>query len=562
MNDGKQLVLNTQFAENIDALVAEKIEENTPGCIVAVVHNGEVIFKKGYGYANLDHMVPITDDTSFYIASLSKQFIAMSVLLLAEAGQVDLDKSIRTYLKDLPENTEAVTVNHLIHHTGGLRSYINLIKMKGFFNNLIFDNLSMDDIYSLLLRQKDVVSLPGEKYQYSNTGYILLVRLIEHISGKSFAEFTQEHIFSPLGMETALFIQNPSRIITNYAQGYKKSHDGFDIFSTRSSLAGSTGMVCTVKDMVKWDRFLSEGGLGIGKWNLSEVIREPGNLSDGTPLEYSYGLQVNEYKGRKTIYHGGSLFGSDSFYLKFIDDDLSVIIFSNLELFGCNNLAYVIADVIFNPPSDDEQQTQTVEEPKSAFEEIKFVACDTDGIVGIYRSRKSRSALIIESEDEGITLNLFGFPGEPHKYSAVAENDFILSERGKSTLLPPNRVKFVDEEGSIRVDIYYGEEVYAVYDFLRPIQDDSIVPSDIHGVYCSHELDTFYRVTLNKHKLLLRNDISELSCLQITRNEFTYGEAVFEVQRNETGEVTGLIFYSGPSDTKGLEISKIKCDIS
>ncbi|MHA1423346.1 MAG: serine hydrolase domain-containing protein, partial [Candidatus Thorarchaeota archaeon] len=97
MNDGKQLVLNIQFTENIDALVAKKIEENAPGCIVAVVHNGEVIFKKGYGYANLDHMVPITDDTSFYIASVSKQFTAMSVLLLAEAGQVDLDKSIRAY---------------------------------------------------------------------------------------------------------------------------------------------------------------------------------------------------------------------------------------------------------------------------------------------------------------------------------------------------------------------------------------------------------------------------------------------------------------------------------
>jgi len=157
---------------------------------------------------------------------------------------------------------------------------------------------------------------------------------------------------------------------------------------------------------------------------------------------------------------------------------------------------------------------------------------------------------------------LFGFPGEPHKYSTVAENDFILSERRKSTLLPPNRVKFVDEEGSVRVDIYYGEEVHAVYDFLRRIQDDSIVPSDVPGVYYSHDLDTFYRVTLNKHKLLLRNDISELSCLQITKNEFTYGEAVFEVQRNETGEATGLIFYSGPSDTKGLEFSKIKCDNS
>jgi hypothetical protein len=203
-----------------------------------------------------------------------------------------------------------------------------------------------------------------------------------------------------------------------------------------------------------------------------------------------------------------------------------------------------------------------VEKPKSALEKIEFVICDTDGIVGIYRSRKSRAALIIENEDEGITLNLFGFPGEAHKYSAVAENDFILSERRKSTLLPPNRVKFVDEEGSIRIDIYYGEEVHAVYDFLRPIQDDSIIPFDVPGVYFSHELDTFYRITLNKHKLFLRNDIFELSCFQITKNEFTIGETVFEVQRNETGEVTGLIFYSGPSDAKGLELSKIKCDIS
>ena len=156
---------------------------------------------------------------------------------------------------------------------------------------------------------------------------------------------------------------------------------------------------------------------------------------------------------------------------------------------------------------------------------------------------------------------MLGFPGEPHKYSAVAENDFILSERRKSDLWPPVRAKFVDEEGSIRIDIYYGEEVTTSYDFLRPIQDDSIAPTDVQGVYYCQELDSFYRVSYDKHKLILRNDISEFSCLQITKDEFTYGTTVFEVQRNETDEVIGLMFYTGSTDANGLEMSKVDCDI-
>ncbi|MHA1637992.1 MAG: serine hydrolase domain-containing protein [Candidatus Thorarchaeota archaeon] len=558
MKKEKQLALNKQSIETLDTQISKRIGENSPGCIVAIVRDGETIFSKAYGYANLDHMVPVTKETSFYIASVSKQFTAMSVLLLAEQGLVNLDTSIREYLPDLPEYTETITLKHLLHHTSGLREYIDLISMKGQFNNLVFDNITMDEIYALLLQQKDVVSDPGEKYKYNNTGYILLARLVEKVSGKSFADFTQEHIFAPLGMDSAHFIQDPYQLISGYAQGYRDINKEYTRFPTRSPLVGPTGLVCKLDDMLKWDRFLSEGGLGIGEWNFLDMLQEPGSLSDGSALEYSYGMLVNEYKGRKRIWHDGSLYGYDASYVKFIDDNLSLIILSNVQMFGSSQLANELVDILFNEPSNDEQQAPSSEE---AITKPVFVSIDNSRVVGIYRSRKSKSAIIVETTEDGILMNILGFNGAPHKYSPTAENDYVLTHRSDSSLLPPKRLVFVAEGESTALDIYYGEEVTTTYDFLRPLEDVSITPSGIEGIYYCSELDVFYRVSVDTNELIMHTGSSKLTFLQITENEFTYDQNIMEIQRNKSDEVTGLIFYSGRSEgVVGLDITKLKCD--
>src|SRR5690349_11005359 len=192
---------NDPQPQKIDALFAQWNKPDSPGCALAIIRDGQVLYKRGYGVANLDHDIPISTKTVFDIASVSKQFTAISVALLARQGKLSLDDDIRKYLPELPPYSAPVTIRQLIYHTSGVREYSHLMQLSG----TRFQDATADEIYKIITRQKELNFKPGDEYLYSNSGYFLLARIVQKVSGKSLRQFAEENIFKPLGMISTHF---------------------------------------------------------------------------------------------------------------------------------------------------------------------------------------------------------------------------------------------------------------------------------------------------------------------------------------------------------------------
>ena len=245
---------------------ADKIFEkwdkpDSPGCAIAVIKDGRIVYKRGYGMANLDHDVPITPSTVFNIASVSKQFTAAAIALLAQQGKLLLDDEARKYIPELPDFGTPITIRHLIHHTSGLRSQTALLDLAGWRIGL--DHVTEEDVLGLLFRQRELNFRPGEKYEYSNTNYILLAQIVTRVSGQTFREFTRAHIFEPLGMKNSFFRDDHDEIVKNQAYGYVPTEDDtFQLSMPTSYTVGSTGLLTTVEDLARWDRNFYDGRVG------------------------------------------------------------------------------------------------------------------------------------------------------------------------------------------------------------------------------------------------------------------------------------------------------------
>lgn len=193
---------NSSLASKVDNIFAKWDKPTSPGCALAIIKDGEIIYKRGYGMADLEHDIPISSKTVFYIGSTSKQFVAMSLLLLTEQDKLSLDDDIRKFAPEFPQYDKTITIRHLIHHTSGIRDYLSLWDLSG--KNYL-DYISEDAVLDLICNQKELNFTPGEKFLYSNSGYFLLAVIIKRASGKSLREFAQENIFEPLDMKNSHF---------------------------------------------------------------------------------------------------------------------------------------------------------------------------------------------------------------------------------------------------------------------------------------------------------------------------------------------------------------------
>src|SRR5215472_9551553 len=243
--------LSPEMAAKVDKVFEKWNRTDSPGCALGIYKDGQIVYKHGYGMANLNDDVPITPATVFHVASLSKQFTAASILLLAQEGKLSLDDPVRKYIPELPDSEAPVTIRQLIHHTSGLRDQWDLLGLAGWRYSL--DLITDDDVLSVVTRQKDLNFPPGSKHLYSNTGYTLLAQIVKRVSGQSFREFTTARIFAPLGMTNTHFRDNHAEIVKNMAYGYEPAGDMFSISITNFDTVGATSLLTTVEDLVKWD---------------------------------------------------------------------------------------------------------------------------------------------------------------------------------------------------------------------------------------------------------------------------------------------------------------------
>ena len=304
-------------------------ERHFPGAAIAVIKDGKIVKAEGYGLANVELNVPATRETVFEIGSVSKQITAAAIMLLVEEGKINTDEKISKYLPNTPEAWKNVTVKNLLTHTSGIKSYTGL---SGF------------ELTRRLKRDEFVKAIgayalefePGERYIYSNTGYNLLGFIIESVSGKTYWDFLQTRIFTPLGMNHTAN-RDPQFIVPNRADGYEwengrlvgRDYDLTDVFS-----AGA--IVSTVTDLAKWDAALRDDKLL--KKESKEKIWTPVVFNDGKPYPYGFGWNVTEFRGHRLLSHGGQTAGFAANISRYVDDNLTVIVLTNLGDQGLGNV--------------------------------------------------------------------------------------------------------------------------------------------------------------------------------------------------------------------------------
>ena len=320
--------------------IFKNFDSNTPGCAVAIMKKGEVIFKKGYGMATMEYNAPISSSTIFHIASESKQYVAFCMLLLEQQGKLSVDDDIRKYLDYVPDFGKKITIKNLIHHTSGLRDQWQLLANAGW---QLDDVITQDHVIKLVSKQKALNFSPGEEMLYCNTGYTLMAEIVKKTSGLTLRQYCDSFIFKPLGMNNTHFHDDYREIVKNRAYSYSpKRGGGYQNAVLSYSIVGATSLFTTVEDEIKWLRNYETGQVG-GK-ALIERMYETGVLNDGKKLKYAFAISIDDYKGWKYIGHGGGDAGFRTYACRFPEQELGIVVFSNLGTVNPTQLSFQVAD--------------------------------------------------------------------------------------------------------------------------------------------------------------------------------------------------------------------------
>lgn len=337
----------------------------TPGVAIVVMKKGEIIFKKGYGAANLEYDVPITSQTIFHCASVSKQFTAFAIYLLEQQGQLSLDDNIRKYIPEVPKFKKPILIKHLLYHTSGLKEYFALMTFAGWRMDDVF---TTRQILKIVHRQKTLNFTPGSKFSYTNTGYALLAEVIARVSGKSFAAFTKQYIFEPLGMRNTQFYNDHERIVKNRAYAYFEKNKRYKKDKLNFSLVGSTGLFSTVEDLSKWANNFKHPV--VGNSALIQRFNQPAALNDGKPalltigVKHAKGQFLRNYRGVDSYLHTGGDASFRSFLGRFPSQDLTVILLSNAHSFKAFPMGMKVAEFYLkNHMTKKRLETNTIRQP-------------------------------------------------------------------------------------------------------------------------------------------------------------------------------------------------------
>lgn len=351
------------FSDSVHQLFSHIDPHQHPGCSVGVIAKGELIHKAGYGSANMELDVPLDGNHVHRVGSVSKQFTAMAVLLLAEEGKISLQDDIRKHIPDLKDYGVKITINAMLGHVAGMADYdfisggergkvdkgLNLESVAGGpFRLGNEDYLTIAEFYELV----KTVSLrhpPNEKLTYSNLGYFLLAMLVEEVSGQSLRDYAQQHIFLPLGMKNTFFSDQPTEIVKNRASGYKPVKEGgFVTDMTNLFWVGDGGLHTTIEDMLLWDRNFYAPKVGKAPKQLQSLFMTPNSDFEMMGGNYANGQLVKEVDGTQSVAHGGGWLGVSAYYERFPEREFSTVIFCNTVGEKPWEYASKIADLYFS----------------------------------------------------------------------------------------------------------------------------------------------------------------------------------------------------------------------
>jgi CubicO group peptidase (beta-lactamase class C family) len=524
---GAQATPSSVEERRVDSLFAQYTRGSTPGVAVAVVRDGRKVLSKGYGLASLEHRVPITPTTVFDVASVSKQFTGLAIAMLVEEGRIKLTDDIRKYIPELGDVGHTITIEHLVHHTSGLRDWPGSLSLAGWRMD---DVVSFDQILNMAYHQRSLNFVPGAEYTYSNTGYNLLAELVHRVTGQSFRAWTDEHLFRPLGMTNTRFRDDHTWVVPNRAFGYARGADGsYSAVTNNLTALGSSSLFTTVDDLAKWVMNFDDPKVG-GAAALA-MTRTRGRLNDGTTIPYGFGIVNGEYRGQPIVNHSGSWAAFATFVLHFPAQHFGVIVLANTGI-NAGRAAYDIADIYLarelGPPPPPAPNAI------ASAPAVDVAPAVLDRYAGLYRLGPG---WYVRVRRDGGSLRV----------QATREAEVAMSARSDTTFW------VADYNAAMTFQVPAAGPTTLTY---RTIHVPKLAESapltaaqlrDVVGDYESQELQVRYRIELTDSGLVMRHPRHGTIVLTpLWRDELggsTWFTRSVELRRDEAGRVVGLSVY-------------------
>ena len=470
------------LSARVDEIFAPLQSREAPGCAVAVGERGRTLVSQAYGMADLEHDVPNTPGTIFEAGSVSKQFTAAAVLLLAQQGKLSLQDDVRKHVPELPEYPEAgtkITLDHLVHHTSGLRDWGSVAELAGWPRGTRIH--THDHVLDIASRQRSLNYPPGAYYSYTNTGYNLLVIIVERVTGQTFQEFSRQNIFEPLGMKSTQWRDDFARIVKGRAIAYSGSDGVFRSEMPFENVFGNGGLLTTVGDLLLWNENFVHGKVG-GPSFLQEMQRR-GRLADDREIEYASGLFVTTWQGIPEVSHSGATAGYRAFLTRFPEQGLSVAVLCNGGEIDPGELAHRTAGLFLA-----EQMKAAPARPEG----VQLAPDILAARAGLYRSLRNGRPLRLVMAEGRLQM----------------ENGPPLVPLSPSLFQLDDSTSFRIETGAdgrpsgLRVERSSGEVI-----LYEPVAAASPTPEQLAeyaGEYTSDEAEATYRVVVEDGKLVVR----------------------------------------------------------
>ncbi len=536
----------------VDALFATWDSPTSPGCALGVYRDGKIIYSRGYGMADLERAVPISPGSLFDLGSTSKQFTAASIVLLAQQGKLSLDDDVRKHLAELPDYGTPITLRQLLNHTSGLRDYIGLMTLHG---TNIDDVTTPEDALAIIVRQKALNFAPGSEHLYSNTGYFLLSLVVERVSGSSLRDFVQTQILAPLGMQQSHVLGRYDDVVPGRALAYAARADG----SLRADVSrwmqlGDGAVFSNVEELLHWDnQFYTPR---VGGADLLEQLQTPGKLADGSALDYALGLIIQDYRGLRSVHHGGAWGGYRAQLIRFPEQRFSVALLCNQGEIETDPLVRKIADIYLADalePATDETVASgvgtAVPAPRAeAAKSTKLPRAILAALPGNWRDPETRALRSFELD--GKTLYYVRGPSR-FAIRARADGDLELVDAPAQITVKlepaqadaPRRMRWTQE----------GRDPQT----LEQLPAVTLTPAGLAafaGTYRSEEIDAVQRIEVSEQSITVHRPRAEpIPLSPIAPDEFATGAFALRFQRNGQGVVIGYELDVGRIRGLGFE---------
>jgi CubicO group peptidase (beta-lactamase class C family) len=532
-----KLTSDSDLATGINDVLEKTFKPDEPGAAVIVVRDGKVLFRKGYGLANVELGVSVEPDMVFRLGSITKQFTAVAILMLAEQGKLLLDDDLTKFLPDYPTKGQKITVEHLLTHTSGIKNYTSLPEWLAVWRK----DLTVKEIVDLF-KDKPMDFAPGEKWSYSNSGYILLGAIIEKVSGQTYQDFVQKNIFTPLGMKHSYY-DNTARLIPRRVEGYSKTNEGYQnaayLSMTQPFSAGS--LMSSVDDLALWDAALYTEKL-VKQESLKRAWTQR-LLNNGKSAHYGYGWSMSVYESHPIIEHGGGINGFTTYALRMPADRIFVAILTNRDSSGPGAVAFKVAALALGKP---------YQEPAA----ITLTASQLDQYVGVYQL-DDKGEVIIRRDGEKLLANLPG--GGRAEIVPSSETQLFIRDSRTRFSFTKNTTGVT---GFVLRDRYETDQVARKTDKPLPAEHKEVaVDARVYEAYVGeYEIAPNFTITITKdsNKLMAQATAQpKLELFPESQTRFFVKEASIQIEFvvDGSGKATSLVLYQAGQQ---LPAKKIK----